>query len=72
MEHIGYSDMDAHLAQHKKLIEQVLVLQNAFERGRIEVAKDTAELLRFWLTHHIMRTDKKLSAAIAEAGLAEL
>jgi hemerythrin len=72
MEHIQYEDMDAHLAQHKKLIEQVAVLQDAFERGRIEVANNTAELLRYWLTHHIMRTDKKLSAAIAAAGLAEL
>lgn len=72
MEHIKYADMDAHLDQHKKLIEQVEVLQDAFERGRSEVAIGTAELLRYWLTHHIMRTDKKLSAAIAQAGLAEI
>jgi hemerythrin len=69
MEHINYADIDAHLAQHKKLIDQVLVLQDAFERGRMEVASNTAELLRYWLTHHIMRTDRKLSAAIAESGL---
>lgn len=72
MEHINYADMAAHLDQHKKLIEQVVVLQDAFERGRVEVANNTAELLRYWLTHHIMRTDRKLSVAIAEAGLAEL
>jgi hypothetical protein len=37
-----------------------------------EVATNTAELLRYWLTHYIMRTDKKISLAIRESGLAEL
>lgn len=72
MEHIHYPDIEAHLNQHKKLLDQVLVLQDAFERGRAEVAAHTAELLRYWLTHHIMRTDKKLSLAIREYGLVEL
>lgn len=72
MEHINYAEMDAHVAQHQKLIEQVVVLQDAFERGRADVANNTAELLRYWLTHHIMRTDKKLAAAIAESGLVDL
>ena len=72
MEHINYADIEAHLDQHQKLIDQVVVLQDAFKRGDVEVATSTAELLRYWLTHHIMRTDKKLSVAIAEAGLTEL
>ena len=72
MEHIQYADIVAHKAMHKKLIDQVLVLQEAFARGRSEVASSTAELLRYWLTHHIMRTDKKLSQAIKAAGVVEL
>jgi hemerythrin-like metal-binding protein len=72
MEHIAYADIEAHKAMHQKLLDQVLVLQDAFERGRSEVASNTAELLRYWLTHHIMRTDKNLSHAIREAGLLEL
>ena len=72
MEHINYVDKEAHLDQHKKLIDQVVVLQDAFDRGRVEVANNTAELLRYWLTHHIMRTDKKLSLAIAASGLVDL
>ena len=72
MEHINYVDKEAHLDQHKKLIDQVVVLQDAFDRGRVEVANNTAELLRYWLTHHIMRTDKKLSVAIAASGLIDL
>ena len=72
MEHINYVDKEAHLDQHKKMIDQVVVLQDAFDRGRVEVANNTAELLRYWLTHHIMRTDKKLSVAIAASGLVGL
>jgi hemerythrin len=72
MEHIHYPDIAAHKEQHQKLIDQVLVLQNALSRGRGEVATSTAELLRYWLLHHIQRTDKKLAAAIRVAGLENL
>lgn len=72
MAHIHYPDIEAHKEQHQKLIDQVLVLQHALSRGRSEVAASTAELLRYWLLHHIQRTDKKLAAAIRVAGLADL
>jgi hemerythrin len=72
MEHIDYPELEEHRAQHQKLIAQVVLLQDAMMRGRGEVASSTAELLRYWLIHHIKRTDKKLAVAIAEAGLAEL
>lgn len=72
MEHIHYPELEEHRAQHQKLIAQVVLLQDAMMRGRGEVASSTAELLRYWLIHHIKRTDKKLALAIAEAGLAEL
>lgn len=69
MEHISYPGLEMHRGQHKSLIDQVLVLQDAFKRGRSEVATNTAELLRYWLTHHIQRVDKKLALAINDAGL---
>ncbi|CAN5706729.1 hypothetical protein BH11PSE12_BH11PSE12_15410 [soil metagenome] len=72
MEHINYADIAEHCEQHQKLIAQVLVLQNAFERGRSEVASSTAELLRYWLLHHIQRTDKKLALEIKKSGLENL
>lgn len=72
MEHIHYAELEAHQEQHRQLLDQVLVLQDAFERGRSDVAMNTAELLRHWLLHHIMRTDKKLALALCEAGLVDL
>lgn len=72
MEHIHYAELDAHKEQHRQLMDQVLVLQGAFARGRSDVAINTAELLRHWLLHHIMRTDKKLAVAMRDAGLPDL
>lgn len=72
MAHIDYAELDAHKEQHRQLMDQVLVLQDAFARGRSDVAMNTAELLRHWLLHHIMRTDKKLAVAMREAGLVDL
>jgi len=72
MEYINYPDQLAHKALHKKLIAQVLVLQEALNKGAHTVARDTAELLRFWLTHHIHRNDRQLAAAAKERGLDHL
>lgn len=69
MEQIHYQEIDAHKLMHKKLLDQVVILQDAFDRGRSKVAADTAELLRFWLTHHIMLADKKLSHSIMQSKL---
>ncbi len=71
MEHINYPEFASHKAQHQRLLDQVIVLQEAFNRGRRTVPIDTAELLRYWLLHHIMRTDRKLAGAVREAGLVE-
>lgn len=72
MEYIQYAEREVHKYQHRQLMDQVLVLQEAFARGRSDVAINTAELLRHWLLHHIMRTDKKLAVALSDSGLVGL
>lgn len=69
MEKIQYPDVLNHVKQHKKLLERVLILQASLAEKRDYVAKETAELLRFWLTSHIHTTDKALAIAIKNAGL---
>lgn len=71
MEQIQYPEIEAHKLMHQRLLDQVTILQDAFDRGRSKVAADTAELLRYWLTHHIMLADKKLSLSIQESRLTE-
>lgn len=63
MEQIQYQDALSHIKQHKKLLERVLLLQASLAEKRDYVAKETAELLRFWLTSHIYTNDMALAAA---------
>ena len=61
MASIDYADYAAHQTQHKKLLERVTDLQRELNRDRAQIALETAELLRFWLTSHILLSDKKLA-----------
>lgn len=71
MEQCHYKEIEAHKLMHKRLLDQVVILQDAFDRGRSKVAADTAELLRYWLTHHIMIADKKIMLSINEFNMTD-
>lgn len=58
---IQYDQYKNHKEQHKKLIERVTDLQRELSRNRQQIASETAELLRFWLTSHILLSDKRLA-----------
>lgn len=64
MREIGYARTREHLNQHAKLLARVNDLQKEMQLGRISIAIETAELLRFWLTSHIMLSDRDLAEAI--------
>lgn len=64
MNEIGYAKTREHLNQHAKLLARVHDLQKELQQGRISIAIETAELLRFWLTSHIMLSDRALAEAI--------
>ncbi|WMW81749.1 bacteriohemerythrin [Undibacterium cyanobacteriorum] len=64
MREIGYAKTREHLNQHAKLLARVHDLQKEMQLGRISIAIETAELLRFWLTSHIMLSDRDLAEAI--------
>jgi hemerythrin len=68
MEAISYEDITPHFAQHRNLIDRVVTLRSALAEERSYVALETAELLRFWLTSHIKLSDRKLAAAVRNAG----
>jgi hemerythrin-like metal-binding protein len=71
MEQSHSQEIEAHKLMHKRLLDQVVILQVAFDIGRSKVAADTAELLRYWPAQYIMLADKKLSLSIHESGLTE-
>ncbi|MFZ6819864.1 bacteriohemerythrin [Undibacterium sp. Ji22W] len=57
----AYPDFKAHREQHRKLLERVNDLKHELENARTLVALETAELLRFWLTSHILLSDKQFA-----------
>jgi hemerythrin len=61
MQAIAYARFKSHKEQHRKLLERVSDLQQELNRAREMVALETAELLRFWLTSHILLSDKHLA-----------
>ena len=64
----GYRDINNHLAEHKKLIDDVSAYKRQFESGH----NNTIELLGFvrdWLVKHIMKTDLALARELNARGL---
>ncbi|MFZ6798997.1 bacteriohemerythrin [Undibacterium sp. Di24W] len=57
---IAYPKIESHCEQHRKFLDRVADLQQQLNRARDTVALETAELLRFWFTYHIMLSDKQL------------
>lgn len=64
MRAIAYAGFKSHQQQHRKLLERVTALQLELNRARELVALETAELLRFWLTSHILISDKQFADAM--------
>lgn len=61
MQASAYPAFKAHREQHRKLLERVTDLQHELNNARTLVALETAELLRFWLTSHILLSDKQFA-----------
>ena len=64
MRHYHYRGMDAHVAEHRKLTEQVLDLQQKYAGGKLTITTETMQFLRNWLDHHILRSDQLVAQHI--------
>jgi hemerythrin-like metal-binding protein len=53
----AYPGIDAHVAEHRKLAEQVVELQRKHAAGKLTLTMETMQFLRDWLDHHIKRSD---------------
>ncbi|GAA0851575.1 bacteriohemerythrin [Marinobacter szutsaonensis] len=54
---LGYPETDAHKAEHNKFTGQIMSLIERHENGD-SAGEETLELLKDWLTHHILKVDK--------------
>jgi hemerythrin-like metal-binding protein len=68
MEKFGYPELEAHRAEHARMIEKVGVFIEQYEQKQYEALEEVAEFLKNWLVNHINGTDKRYSAFLAEKG----
>jgi hemerythrin-like metal-binding protein len=60
-EFIGLS---AHMAQHERLTDEVLQLQNRMQQGKLIAGMPLLRLLQEWLLTHIEQSDKSAVASV--------
>ncbi|ABK43127.1 methyl-accepting chemotaxis sensory transducer [Magnetococcus marinus MC-1] len=58
LKQMHYPDLQAHMAEHRALIEQVQHFQQDFERGQASINLRLVGFLKDWLSNHILGSDK--------------
>ncbi len=64
MRHHAYPGMAPHMAEHRKLAEQVVDLQKKHAAGKLTISMETMHFLRDWLDHHIRKSDQLVAQHI--------
>ncbi|HEY6612204.1 MAG TPA: bacteriohemerythrin [Pseudomonas sp.] len=65
---LGYSETEAHKAQHDKFTAQIMDLLQRHDAGEIS-GSETLDLLAEWLTHHILKVDKAYVSFFRDNGV---
>lgn len=68
MRQAKYKDLDAHMAEHKKLIDKLDHLCKKYLVEEQPIYFEMLSFLKTWLKEHIQGVDKKYSAALLQAG----
>ncbi len=68
MKDANYPDIERHMEEHRKLVEQLDELARKFMLDEKPIYFEMLSFLRTWLKEHIMGSDQKYSAALATAG----
>ncbi len=66
---LGYPESDAHKAQHNVFCEKVMDLLTRHDMGET-VGLDALNLLKSWLTNHIIKVDKQYVKHFRAEGIA--
>ena len=69
MEQHQYGDRDAHLAAHRKLIEEVSRFKREYDAGGT-ISVELMGFIRDWLVNHFLKVDRALARDLASRGLA--
>ncbi len=68
MRQATYGDLDAHVEEHRKLLEQLDRLCKKHLLEEKPIYFEMLGFLKFWLKEHIQGVDMKYSAALQQAG----
>lgn len=68
-EKFGYTDAEAHVAEHKKFVAEIGTFEKDFKEGRLGVTLRVMSFLSDWLKNHIQKTDKKYAPTFNQNGL---
>ncbi len=60
---------EQHIAEHRRLVEQVLEFKRRFEAGQASINMQLMKFLKDWLINHILGSDKGYSAHLVERGV---
>ena len=64
MSQYQYAQSTAHMAEHAKLVREVLEFQGRYDAGTATLSVSLLHFLMEWLTHHILESDKALAKGI--------
>ncbi|KAF0152290.1 MAG: Hemerythrin HHE cation binding region [Ignavibacteria bacterium] len=64
-----YPNTEAHILEHKKLVDKVLQIKADFESGKVVLTLDVMDFLKDWLSNHISGTDKAYTAFLNAKGV---
>jgi hemerythrin len=68
MKRHGYPGLDAHAAEHRRIVEELGRLHAAYqEKPSPEVSREIVELLASWLDGHILETDMRYRPYVRDA-----
>ena len=59
-------DAEAHIAEHRRLVEQVLDYKRKLEAGEVSLNMELMMFLKNWLIKHILGSDKLYVAHFVE------
>ncbi|MFO0726288.1 MAG: bacteriohemerythrin [Myxococcota bacterium] len=66
----GFEDAEEHIAEHQRLVKQVLEFQKKFDAKQASLNMELMRFLKDWLIKHILGSDMKYAALFVEKRVA--
>ncbi|HEX9702815.1 MAG TPA: bacteriohemerythrin [Rhodospirillales bacterium] len=68
MEDHGYPDLEAHVAEHRRIMDELQRLHSAYQANpSAQVSREIVELLAEWLDGHVLKTDMRYRPYMGDA-----